>query len=71
MTTLEKLKRIVKEDGVAGIGGPTNAVASHGTTIAGASPGEMPPVNLSKRKKKKSLPKSPVMGDFKRSPPKM
>jgi predicted AlkP superfamily phosphohydrolase/phosphomutase len=70
MTKLEKLKSIIKEDGVGGIGaGPTNAVAAHGTTIAGASPGEMPPVNLQKRKKK-SLPKH-VMGRFKRNPPQM
>ena len=67
MNIHKKLKRILKEmklkeDGISSA--PTNAVAAHGTTIAGASPGEMPPVNLKKRKKS-------IMGYVKRNPPQM
>lgn len=47
MKKLKKLRKILKE--MEG-GVPTNAVAAHGTSIAGASPGETPPVNLKKRR---------------------
>lgn len=54
MKQLKKLKKILKEmEGAA----PTNSVAAHGTSIAGASPGEMPPVNL----KKKRIPDFPKL----------
>jgi hypothetical protein len=53
MKTLTKLKTLLqKEDGCV-----TNAVAANGNTIAGASPGEMPPVNKSKIVRRK-LPKT-------------
>lgn len=54
MSKLKKLKKILKE--MEG-GAPTNAVAAHGTSIAGASPGEMPPVQMKKRKRIPDFPK--------------
>lgn len=53
MKNLQKLKSILQnEDGCV-----TNAVAANGNTIAGASPGEMPPVKRAKIVRRK-LPKS-------------
>ena len=65
---LKKLRKILKEkskniseEGVVGMA-PTNSVAAHGTSIAGASPGEIPPV------RKKRIPAFPKL---KRNKPNM
>lgn len=47
MKKLKKLRKILKE--MEG-GAPANAVAAHGVSIAGVSPGEMPPVKLDKKR---------------------
>lgn len=52
---LKKLKKILKE--MEGGMAPANAIAAHGTSIAGASPGEMPPVHM----KKKRIPDFPKL----------
>lgn len=55
---LKKLRKILKE--MEG-GAPANSVAANSTpgnpSIAGASPGETPPVNLQKRKRVPDFPK--------------
>lgn len=48
MKSFKKLRKILREmeGGIA----PGNFVAANGNTIAGASPGEMPPVKITKKR---------------------
>lgn len=54
MKKLKKLRKILKE--MEG-GAPANAIAANGTSIAGASPGEMPPVRMMRKKRVPDFPK--------------
>ena len=54
MSKLKKIRKILKE--MEG-GAPANCVAANGNSIAGVSPGEMPPVRLTKKKRIPDFPK--------------